>query len=320
MVVIGGVLAVLLSIFLPYLLKAREASRRAQCAENLRAIREALNCYAQANNGAFPRVRYDVENKPSGYVAYTGPESPDPFAANSAVRPNDVTGSLWLLLRLKYVASSAFVCPSSDAEPDARDRAQTRGNFAGARNLSYSYCLPFSLAKGFRLNDQVARFVLAADRNPGTGGGSDVTRPSADSGPFELAMANSNNHAKVGQNVLYATGQVEWKTTPFCGVENDNIYTALSAQPFDSRPTRLDGRGVCGPQYSPAHARDSYLVPTDDDVDASSFPLPPATGPTTTAPTTGPATWPVRPTTWPLVPPTTTTVPATTTTAPTTNP
>src|ERR1041384_2222495 len=51
-----GILGILLSIFIPYGLKARESGRRASCRENLRRIASALTLYAQENGGGYPRV------------------------------------------------------------------------------------------------------------------------------------------------------------------------------------------------------------------------------------------------------------------------
>jgi len=63
-----------------------------------------------------------------------------------------------------------------------------------------------------------------------------VTEPPYSAQPFKLARANSNNHGRAGQNVLYADGHVEFQNSPFCGMlrastfggtntMRDNIYT-----------------------------------------------------------------------------------------------
>ncbi len=48
-------------------------------------------------------------------------------------------------------------------------------------------------------------------------------------------MANSRNHLKKGQNVLYADGHVTFVTTAFAGYNNDNIYT-YSFAPNNANP------------------------------------------------------------------------------------
>ncbi|HMO26860.1 MAG TPA: 23S rRNA (adenine(2503)-C(2))-methyltransferase RlmN, partial [Tepidisphaeraceae bacterium] len=99
--VVIAILAILLAIFVPYAQSWREASRRVQCADNLRQIRAALWAYGDqygkvtSTERWFPRVRYDEASLPEGYRAYTGADDEDPFAPDSTVLPNDVTASLW---------------------------------------------------------------------------------------------------------------------------------------------------------------------------------------------------------------------------------
>ena len=115
--VLLAIFVVLLSIFVPFAISKREEGRRARCAENLRQIGVALSTYV-GSYGVFPRVVHDPD-RPDGYAAFTGPDDPDPFAAGSSVSANDVTASLWLLLRTKFIVEPRlFVCPSSD---DYRD-------------------------------------------------------------------------------------------------------------------------------------------------------------------------------------------------------
>lgn len=274
LLVVIGIVVILLSIFIPYVSKVREAEHRAQCAENLRTIMSALGHYAAANHGEFPRVTYDPAHLPDGYEAYSGAAAPDPFARDTQVRPNDVTASLWLLVRAGLAKPASFVCPSTDQTPE--DGAgiidwKHRSNFSSRSHLSYSYACPYSSAAGYKLNDYLpADFALMADRNPGVGGGSNVTAPAWDSSPFQLEQANSLNHRRVGQNVLYTDGHVQFQTTPYCGVghagERDNIYTALQPKPLpkgQSPPPQ--GKGVVGRRVGPAWDRDTYLVPTDQD-------------------------------------------------------
>lgn len=304
LLVVLGIFIILLAIFIPYVLSIREESNRSRCANNLRLIRNALQAYAQDNDRNYPSVRYDIANRPQGYTAYSGTEDPDPFAAESAVQPNDVTASLWLLVRRGLIADTVmFVCPSTN---DYRDRladsvgrtvdAARRGNFRSPANLSYSYASPFSDAAGYRLNSDWlnSSFALMADKNPGTrGGDDDVTAPAYDADEMALARANSNNHAGAGQNVLYPGGNVEFVRTPYSGVGyaggrgRDNIYTAR-ARGSTTQPTQVpvEAKGFCGQGYSPAAPDDSYLIPTDDDVVPS-----PLVRPTTLAtPTAVPST------------------------------
>jgi prepilin-type N-terminal cleavage/methylation domain-containing protein/prepilin-type processing-associated H-X9-DG protein len=275
LMVLLAILVILASIFVPFLLRARETDRRVRCTDNLRAIQQALKMYATANGNNMPRVIYEPTRSPTGYVAWTGAGSSDPFTRGSNVRANDVTASLWLLVRGGLVSPARFVCPSSDGEVDPAAQPGARSNFSGPKNLSYSYASPFSAAPGYRLNTDLLKFDFAvvADKNPGVGGGDRVTGPAYDAGAFALAKANSNNHGEAGQNVLYADGHVSFQPTPYSGVGEgavrDNIYTALSAAPLaeGSEPTReaVADKGVVARDIGPAWAGDSFLVPTDDE-------------------------------------------------------
>jgi prepilin-type processing-associated H-X9-DG protein len=281
LLVLLAILVILLSIFVPYLLRARETDRRVRCTDNLRVIQQALKAYATANGNSLPRVTYEPSRQPAGYVAYTGAASPDPFARGSNVRANDVTASLWMLVRAGLVPPARFVCPSSGATPDPMLQngkpvsPQERSNFSGANNLSYSYASPFSAAPGYRLNTDLLKFDFAVmgDKNPGVGGGDAVTEPPYSAQPFKLARANSNNHGRAGQNVLYADGHVQFQPTPYAGVGEgavrDNIYTAASTTPLpegpEPAPKVIAANGSVARDIGPAWAGDSFLVPTDDD-------------------------------------------------------
>jgi prepilin-type processing-associated H-X9-DG protein len=279
LLVVIGIVILLLSILIPYFSRLTESDRRVRCANQLRDIQAGLQAYASANNTQLPRVVYEPSKAPSGYVAFTGPEAQNPFAHGSRVRANDVTASLWLLVRGGYVQAKRFACPSASewADPLVVDGkpvpADLRGNFSGRDHLSYSYASPFSTAVGYRLNTDWLKgdFAVVADKSPGVlGSGDNVTAPAFDAQPFALAQANSNNHNKAGQNVLYADGHVSFQTTPYCGVgsgvQRDNIYTALELAPLpEGSSPPVQGNGYFGREISPAWSGDSYLVPTDDE-------------------------------------------------------
>ncbi len=279
--VLLGIVVILIAIFVPYAADVRESSNRQRCQENLRKIGIALSNYASDNHGILPRVVYDEKNNPNGYTSFTGPDSGNPFGNDGKVSANDVTASLWLLVRQRYIpadytpASSVFVCPSSWAKVDPLVDAagnpvslERRGNFRKAWNLSYSYCSPFSNAAGYGMISDFlsSTFVVMADKNPGIGKDSDVTGPAWDAPRELLAKANSRNHGRAGQSVLYGDMHVEFVRTPYCGMGGDNIYTALAKSPiFTGVKPNLKANGYCDPTIGPAWKTDSYLVPTDND-------------------------------------------------------
>ena len=78
-----------------------------------------------------------------------------------------------------------------------------------------------------------------------------VTRSISCSAPWkQTKRANSENHEKDGQNVLYGDGHVDWQQTALCGANGDNIYINKKT------PSEIEG--------SPVDKDDSVLLPADD--------------------------------------------------------
>jgi prepilin-type N-terminal cleavage/methylation domain-containing protein len=266
-----GIIAILAAIILPYTEMLREDSRRTDCQAHLYQIWTAMQEYGKANAASFlplPESPYDAAHKPVGYVAFTGPDG--------GVKPNDITASLWLLVRGGYITDlSTFICPSTDDEPDFLTDAggnsivaTKRWNFRSPKNLSYSYDSPFTDAFNLAFsNDRLLpECAILADKNPGFDcDGNQVLGPARDAPPFELAKGNSPNHQHAGQNVLHPDGEVDFKWTPYCGLGNDNIYTAIAPRRLTSPRASVDVPGYIGQDIGPAYNYDSYLVPTARD-------------------------------------------------------
>jgi prepilin-type processing-associated H-X9-DG protein len=235
-----------------------DCSNSVKCSSNLRQIGLALLLYSNENRGHYPRVTY-VPGPDVTPVWGTGAESNDPF---TGARPNDVSAAMFLLLRTQDITSEVFTCPSSNAVRDdfggGTNSALDRANFTDIKkNLSYSLHNPYPsdgvipvTDKTWWTNNMSAEFAVAADINPGNRGDKDdnVLRPNDSSSGAELKYANSDNHDRDGQNVLFGDGHVEFLSHPFAGIKRDNIYTTGN------------GKIVA----SPVDANDSVLLPTDD--------------------------------------------------------
>jgi len=277
LLVVIGIIALLISILLPSLNRARETANRVKCASNLRQMGQAILLYANENKGAYPRTIVTTNLATVTPTWGSGAASSDPFITGNTVAVNDVTAALFLLLRTEEITPEVFTCPSSNAEKwdfgGGSNTAQQWSNWNGAtgllKNLSYSYENPYAntaaIAAGFKLNTSIsAEYAVASDLNPGqntmfgnTNANDYVLSVTTGSSAKQMKMGNSNNHDQDGQNVLFGDGHVEFNQNPFVGVAKDNIYTVSNGNGGNQ------GTSSTSIANSPYDANDSILLPTD---------------------------------------------------------
>ncbi len=138
LLVVISIIAILISILLPALAKARELANRAVCMANVRGIIQSMLTYGQSSNGTFPTLP-----PVAGATTYINPpvapyaastllgNSNLPATAQTAVQdwyysssgapsggdPAPVKGpapasTLWLLVLQGYSTPASFICPS----------------------------------------------------------------------------------------------------------------------------------------------------------------------------------------------------------------
>ena len=279
LLVVIGIIALLISILLPSLSKARETANRVKCGSNLRQMGQALQLYANENNGNFPRTNFDTTK--NVIIISTGNSVANPFSATGTpVGVNNIGAAIFLLLRTQDMTAAVFVCPSSNAEPDSyqaapvalRGNVQNQSNFTGDAkgiylNCSYSiedmYPQAAAVTDGFRwTNTLKADFAIAADLNPGVkvAGSTDLTGVKTTSNGKDQMLGNSKNHQAQGENVLYGDGHVEFQHTCFAGVNQDNIY-AQGTKDVKTGITKPDGAFDPNVGKGPIHKDDSVLMP-----------------------------------------------------------
>ena len=116
LLVVIGIIAVLISILLPTLARARESANRVKCASNLRQIAMASIAYANENKGSLPPTRFDNGPVQSPGYDYLFTYS---YTNTWPVGANDIGSNIGRLLERKYLTNWSIIeCPSSGRAQD----------------------------------------------------------------------------------------------------------------------------------------------------------------------------------------------------------
>jgi prepilin-type N-terminal cleavage/methylation domain-containing protein len=205
LLVVIGIIALLISMLLPALTKARDSALRVACASNMRQILTGYMIYAQQNNGWLPQhntltinawnwTRTGMYQNYGNYNATKPPYYLLPSAVKGAGSKGPISHNR--LVAMKYVTADTLFCPALVGDPD-NENAQdldTHDNraypYQGNKTITID---PFWGMK-FNANSPYLRRMFreeGGDFDPNTGGYTNTGEP--------MKLAKVKNRTLIGE-------------------------------------------------------------------------------------------------------------------------
>ncbi len=297
LLVVIAIIALLMGILMPALARVRQIAFRMVCGTNLSGIGKAMLIYSNDYDDELPRS--------GGRNSVWAGAIPNWLAANrfgaygvSATGEGgsgSISSCFYLLVKYAEVTPKSFLCKGDSGTTEFKPA----DNGAGDRDLidlwdfgtqpnehcSYSYHMPFGLYA--MTTSSEPGMAVAADRNPFISSPmaepKDISLFIPEGGREVIKFGNANQHQEDGQNVLFLDSHVAFEKNPYCGINDDNIYTfwdggdiRKGAQPFigsepgarvDSLLVHDDPTGGGGGGAAPPKGRACFIAETPALVD-----------------------------------------------------
>ena len=256
LLVVIAIIALLISILLPSLSRARELSKRTVCSANLRGIGQAFYLYAQDDPGVFPAIAATTTLAPS--TASDG-QMQIFFPADRTTEPSTTgipspTVDMWSVVKSNNSTPKQFICPSTIDTQDPAQDTTVYFDFLAANRLSYAYQYQHDPNRQIIGTSSEPTFPVMADGNPYVKGRLTTTDLTADRN--SAFRGNSTNHTnREGQNVLFQDDHVTFEKSPDVGLSGntsglrsskgrDNCYTTVAndlanVDPGNTAPTAV---------------------------------------------------------------------------------
>lgn len=192
LLVVIAIIALLISILLPSLSRARELSKRLVCASNIKGIGTSAKIYANDNNERwmippFSDSAYsqggngiDYLNNDGDFGRHLNANDPGEVAndrqfestsdtsgeGNSGSTAVSVTRAYWMMVRSGDITVNQFTCPSSGDPADPTEDIDLYYDFESYENISYGYQVPFGPRDTQPREGADNRMIFASDKGP----------------------------------------------------------------------------------------------------------------------------------------------------------
>jgi prepilin-type N-terminal cleavage/methylation domain-containing protein/prepilin-type processing-associated H-X9-DG protein len=261
LLVVIAIIALLISILLPSLSRARELSKRLVCASNVKGIGTSAKIYANDNAEKWmcpPFLRAAIDGDGIDYLkgddSFTFPptdtgevgwDRANESTSETAAFPNEGSSQVsasrayWMMVRSGDITVKQYICPSSGDTEDETENLDLYYDFETYENISYGYQIHFGPRDTRPHEGMDNRQIVAADKGPyylntyipdwnvGDRGLIDTEDSPKTWRPFN-SFSHGGSMNGEGQNCLYADGHASFNRTPVVGIDNDNIYTVMT--------------------------------------------------------------------------------------------
>ena len=239
LLVVIAIIALLMGILMPALSRVRQIAFRVVCGTNLSGIGKAMLIYSNDYDDELPRSggrnspwaakipNWQATNRFGAYGV----------SANGEGGVGSISSCFYLLVKYAEVTPKSFLCKGDSGTTEFKPANYGAGNRdlidlwdfgpEPGEHCSYDYHMPFGLYALTTSGEP--GMAVAADRNPFTASpmaeAKDISLFAPETGRESIKLGNANQHQEDGQNVLFLDSHVSFEKTPYCGINDDNIYT-----------------------------------------------------------------------------------------------